>query len=66
MVGGGEAIKKHGRDNHQLLIATPVEDEVTNIAICSVLPIFDQRANFYGTNLLVHGSDLRPIGVPRP
>ena len=48
MVGGEEAIKKTGRDNHHFLLATPVQNEVTEIAICSVLPIFDQRANFYG------------------
>ena len=50
MVGGEEAIKKTGRDNHHFLLATPVEDEVTKIAICSVLPIFDRKANFYGNS----------------
>ena len=47
MVGGEVAIKKTGRDNHQFLLATSVEDEVTKIAICSVLPIFDRKGNFY-------------------
>ena len=50
MVGGEEAIKKTGRDNHHFLLATSVEDEVTKIAICSVLPIFDRKANFYGNS----------------
>ena len=50
MVGGEEAIKKTGRDNHHFLLATPVEDEVTKIAICSVLLIFDRKANFYGNS----------------
>ena len=50
MVGGEEAIKKTGRDNHHFLLATPVEDEVTKIAICSILPIYDRKANFYGNS----------------
>ena len=50
MVGGEEAIKKTGRDNHHFLLATPVQDEVTKIAICSVLPIFDRGVNFYGNS----------------
>ena len=47
MVGREEAIK-NGRDNQQFVLATPVQDEITKIAICSVLPIFDRRAIFYG------------------
>ena len=50
MVGGQEAIKKTGLNNHHLLLATLVQNEVTKIAICSVLPIFDRRANFYGNS----------------
>ena len=46
MVGGEEAIKKTGRDNHHFLLATPVQNEVTKIAICSVLPIFDRKVHF--------------------
>ena len=50
-VGGASVyllFAERGRDNHQFLLATPVENEVTKIAICSVLPIFDRRAIFYG------------------
>ena len=50
MVGGEEAIKKTGRDNHHFLLATPVEDEVMKIGLCSVLQIFDRKAHFYGNS----------------
>ena len=50
MVSGEEAIRKTSRDNHHFLLATPVQNEVTKIAICSVLPIFDWRVNFFGNS----------------
>ena len=46
MVGGEEAIKETGLDNHHFLLATPVEDKVTKIAICSVLPILTGKPFF--------------------
>ena len=49
MVGGEEAIKNWPRQP-PILLATPVQGEVTKIAVCSVLPIFDRRVDFYGNS----------------
>ena len=49
MVCGEEAIKT-GRNNHHFFIATPVEEKVAKIVICSVSLIFNRRANFYGNS----------------